>query len=73
MWNYKCRDNLKFLCISLLIIVHINEILFASDVKLKLFADDTYLKFQHSDPYYVNNLITMELRWINNFPIPDCL
>ena len=43
-------------CLGLLLcLVYINNIFYATEVILRLFADDACLSYQHSDPDFVNS------------------
>ena len=49
----------------LLFLVYINDIFSATEVKLRLFADDACLSYQHSDPDFVNSVVNRELSKID--------
>ena len=49
-------------CLGLLLfLVYINDIFSATEINMRLFADDACLSFQHSDPDCVNSVINEEL------------
>ena len=54
---------------TLLFLVYINEIFSATEIKLRLFANDACLSYQHSDPDFVNNIVNRELckidKWLH--------
>ena len=39
----------------------------ATEVKLRLFADDACLSYQHSDPDFVNSIVNRELSKIDEW------
>ena len=43
------------------VLVYIYDIYSSTEINMKLFADDAYLKYQHSDPVYLNKIINKEL------------
>ena len=49
----------------LLFLVYINDIFSATKVKLKLFADDACLNYQHSNTDFLNSIVNKELSKIN--------
>ena len=51
----------------LLFLVYINDIFSATEVKLRLFADDACLSYQHSDPDIVNSVINRELSKVDEW------
>ena len=51
----------------LLFLVYINDIFSATEVKLRLFADDACLSYQHSDPDFVNSVVNRELSKIDEW------
>ena len=51
----------------LLFLVYINDIFLGTNIKLRLFADDAFLSYQHSDPDFVNSVVNRELSKIDEW------
>ena len=57
MWNCECWNTTRFLFGSFTVSCVYKLYFSSTELDMRLFADDAYLSYQHSNPEYLNEII----------------